>query len=387
MKNFVKIVECSDYNLEATYKALKEIVNFFEGPKKLFKNMKYVAVKINLLKPAEPGEAITTHPAVAYAMCRILGESGIKPLIIDSPGTGTPYTRTSLERVYKQCGYYELFKNSNFELNYNTEFTEIKVPDGKKIRQMQIIRPIIEADGVVNIAKGKTHAFTQITGAVKNLFGVIPDMYKAVYHAKMKDINNFSDMLIDVCDFVKPVFSLIDAITVMEGNGPSAGVPRNLGYIIGSSSVYAADYAFGEIINLNINNNPVLLSASKRKLIDFNKIKINGDYQKIDDFKFADTAAVTPDGHVDPSLFFKIFYEIFKRISDIKPCINKNCSGCAICKKACPVGAIEIINNKARIDYSKCIRCYCCHEMCNNKSIDLKKGVLASMLEKFLKRK
>jgi len=47
---------------------------------------------------------------------------------------------------------------------------------------------------------------------------------------------------------------------------------------------------------------------------------------------------------------------------------------------------IEIKDKKARIDYSKCIRCYCCHEMCENTAIYLKKGILISMVEKFFKR-
>ncbi len=385
MKDTVKIVKCSDYSLEAVTKAVKEVMDISGDTGKLFKNMKRIAVKVNLLKGAGPGEAVTTHPAVAYAVCRVLAENGIKPLVIDSPGTGTPYTKASLERVYQKCGYTELFRDSKFELNYNTDFTEIKVPQGKKIRQMKIIKPILDVDGVISLAKGKTHAFTQITAAVKNLFGVIPDMYKAIYHAKLKDINNFSDMLVDVCEFIKPVFSIIDAVTVMEGNGPGAGDPRHLGYLIASASPYAVDYAFAEIIGLNLNQNFVFLSAVKRELVDINRIKIKGDFEILKDFKFADTI-VTVDGHVNPSFIFKVWYEIYKKVLDVKPRINKECIGCGICVKSCPMQAIELKDKKAVIDYSKCIRCYCCHEMCESRAIDLKKGILPSMMDKFLKR-
>ena len=47
------------------------------------------------------------------------------------------------------------------------------------------------------------------------------------------------------------------------------------------------------------------------------------------------------------------------------PWIDKEkCTGCTICVKNCPVGAIDIKNEKAEIDMSKCIRCGKCHKIC-----------------------
>ncbi len=40
------------------------------------------------------------------------------------------------------------------------------------------------------------------------------------------------------------------------------------------------------------------------------------------------------------------------------------CIGCMKCKKECPVDAIEIKNNVARIDYEKCIGCKKCVKVC-----------------------
>ena len=96
------------------------------------------------------------------------------------------------------------------------------------------MKPIVEADGVINLAKFKTHTFMTFTGATKNLFGVIPGLNKVAFHGKLSDPLQFADMLLDVAGFVKPrLKNIIDAVVGLEGRGPgTGGQPRALGFLM-----------------------------------------------------------------------------------------------------------------------------------------------------------
>lgn len=48
--------------------------------------------------------------------------------------------------------------------------------------------------------------------------------------------------------------------------------------------------------------------------------------------------------------------------------------GCGKCAEICPGHTITVENGKAHIVPRACIRCFCCHEMCPVKAIDVKRA-------------
>ena len=48
---------------------------------------------------------------------------------------------------------------------------------------------------------------------------------------------------------------------------------------------------------------------------------------------------------------------------------EEKCVACGVCVEECPVDAIEIEDETARIDMDECIKCGKCHEVCPEKAV------------------
>jgi ferredoxin len=64
----------------------------------------------------------------------------------------------------------------------------------------------------------------------------------------------------------------------------------------------------------------------------------------------------------------KLTYKELIPLSDRSIHVNENCNGCGICSKVCPVGNIEIMDNKPVWKHT-CEMCFACDEWCPQKAI------------------
>ena len=62
------------------------------------------------------------------------------------------------------------------------------------------------------------------------------------------------------------------------------------------------------------------------------------------------------------------------------PFVTERCTGCRLCVDNCPVRTISQVEGVARINLSGCIRCYCCHELCPEQAIVLRRPWLRQVL-------
>jgi Pyruvate/2-oxoacid:ferredoxin oxidoreductase delta subunit len=220
--------------------------------------------------------------------------------------------------------------------------------------------------------KMKTHGLMKITGAVKNCYGFIPGMQKALYHTKGKDEKTFGELLIDIYLQCKDkiVINIMDAIVGMEGEGPGNGDPKNTGLVIASTDALALDVTQTRIMGFDPLKIGTTNAAIKRNLLNISDIKIIGDYKDSNIPKLDYKPAGAGKGITKFLTTAKSY--LTKTPVLIPECNKDKCIKCGICAKLCPVQCITL-SPYPTFDRNVCIKCYCCHEHCPQGAIFLKR--------------
>ena len=382
----VYAASCPDYSQAEG--AIRALVEQMGGMGRFVRPGERIVLKANLLRAAPPESAICTHPAVVEAVARLVKEAGGTPVICDSPG-GALHKEAVLRSLYEKTGMAAAAAAAGAELSMDSSTRTVSLPEGKVLRQAEIITPVAEADGVIDLCKMKTHVLMSMTGAVKNLFGVIPGLSKVGYHATHPDHATFADVLLDLTGYVKPRLSLMDGILAMEGDGPgSSGTPRQAGLLLAAANPLALDTAAGAIMNLPRQDNPVLLAAERRGLTpcrmeDVELIGGTVEELRMADYKFPASTKSNLMDFLGP--LARPAERLCKKALSQTPRIDgAKCVGCGICAKSCPGQAIAMTapGKKARISQKACIHCYCCHELCPQRAVELHQSWLGRLLTK-----
>lgn len=366
----VVIKECAQYDLGLIKKQIETGIKLLGGWERFISPGMKVLLKVNLIGPKTSDSGAITHERFVRALIQILKKQGCIVWIGDSSGgaiggiapTAQSFVVSGFERIAKEEG--ALIKN------FDREGVVEVVPSSGCVEKMYLAKPMFEADFVINLPKLKTHSGAIYTGAVKNLFGCIPGLRKAEYHRIAWDPKDFGEAIADIHQAVKVGLHIMDGITAMEGEGPTAGGVYSAGKILLSADPLALDRVATAMLGLRIENVPILVAAQKRELGESNldKIEIDGDYStppRLEGFKL-------------PKRFESFKgknYKILVKIIDFlktRPRIDtKRCKGCNMCVDSCPVQAIH--QDTKKIDYNLCIECMCCHELCLHQAVELRR--------------
>jgi uncharacterized protein (DUF362 family)/Pyruvate/2-oxoacid:ferredoxin oxidoreductase delta subunit len=365
MNNKVSVRSCTEYDVHEIYDHISDIYRKTGGPNV---NGKKVLVKPNILTDDDPAKCISTHPSVVEAMIRFLQSENATVFVGDSPAVHNRNFRGEKSGIRKVCESTGAVW-VDFTLN----------PVEKKIgtRKVKIASIVDEVDVIISLPKFKNHELVYFTGCVKNTLGLVPGFNKAKQHAIHQDRRAFGEFLVDLNETVTPGYFLMDGIMGMEGPGPGRGLPVSVGLLFGSTNPVAIDIIASRIAGYEPLIVPTTRTALSRKkwLNSENEIDYDGPELKSIIKEGFTKIPVSTNNNI--ALQFVMKRIRFLRKTERRPVfIHESCTGCQKCVNICPVKAIEPKHgNKKYIELtdSKCIRCFCCSEVCSDNAIEVKR--------------
>lgn len=213
-----------------------------------------VIVKPNLLT-ATP--LACTSPAVVAAACAWLLDQGARVTVLDSPGFGRA------ESVARAVGLADALRPLGLAVVGPGEAAPLSLDNGSRFG---VSRRALESDLILSVPRVKAHSQMLLTLAVKNLFGLVVGMRKALVHTREgRSPEGFADAVAALWAALPPVAALADGITVMQRTGPSGGDPYPLGLLAASPSAVALDEALCAALGLPLARTPLGAALERRR--------------------------------------------------------------------------------------------------------------------------
>ncbi len=329
-----------------------------------------VLVKPNCLMASPPEKGVTTHPSLVRALVASLAGRGAVVQVGDNPGARG---YGAVERCFRATGILDAAGDAFVDFGKATA----KVPLTSRFADQAVVsRHLLEADYVISLPKLKTHCLTLLTGAVKNMYGVLSGGEKLKFHTAARARKDFAEALVDVYSIRPPDLAVVDAVTAMEGDGPSGGSLRQVGLLLASDNPVAADAAAAALMGVEALKVEHLAIAEERGLgpATPGRYLLDGDLAPVTGFRLPSTFRMGVMNALANRVVFSFLHRSRLQV------IEDRCACCGECLEACPAGAVETGEGAYHIDNEICHQCFCCYEICPEGAVQIR-GPLGALLK------
>jgi uncharacterized protein (DUF362 family)/Pyruvate/2-oxoacid:ferredoxin oxidoreductase delta subunit len=377
MKTPVALVRCPSYDKSDLDRALAEAVELAPLPEIRGAS---VLLKPNILNAALPELAISTRGELLASFARLLKSKGASRVMAgESPGW------QSHEAAARKSGIMAACEAEGVEWLDFSKGADFECPEGKRVKRFTLAAALREADLLVSLPKLKTHRLMRYTGAIKNLFGLVPGLNKSAFHMRFPAREDFGLMLVDLALAAKPAYCLMDAVVSMEGEGPANGRPVTTGLLLASRDPVALDWIAARTIGYDPSELGYIVDACSRGAWISGPEDIDLRGLSLEEAKPVGFELVSAGA--DEKFFTDRLPGPLRRLARdatvARPFFDHGkCVRCGGCVSICPPKALDFVpdakaksGKRIRIDYGKCIRCYCCHEVCPADAIRILKRI------------
>jgi uncharacterized protein (DUF362 family)/Pyruvate/2-oxoacid:ferredoxin oxidoreductase delta subunit len=323
---------------------------------------KKVLLKPNVCIDHPPEKGATTHPAVLDATIVLAKDLGADTIIVgDGAAVGVK------GHIFERTGIQAVCEKHGVELrDFNREQgRQVQLEDALALKEATIAQTYFEVDTVVNLPVFKTNMLFWISGALKNMKGLLVGMEKHRPHYL-----GVPQCVADLNRMVRQDLIIMDGFVGMMGEGPAAGKPANAHLLIGGFDPVAVDAVAARLMEFNPAKIPMIHLAEKVG-VGSSWCEILGD--PITSFKLRLEKPTVAKNRLMGALidwggrfFFRKMGEASRMAIDAE-----KCTLCGRCQVMCPFDAITIADKTVQVDMSKCEFCLCCTEVCKTEAIHL----------------
>lgn len=373
----VTLKKHDSYDAAPLKAAVRDLLTPHGGMAAFVKPGDTVLLKPNLVFGRDASKAINTHPGVVRVVAELAWEAGAARIQVgDSPGYG------SAAAAARNCGILAMVEEMGLEM---VEFTSAeRHAAGRLFPVLELAKEVFEADVVINLPKLKTHGQMLMTLAVKNMFGAVVGARKLRWHYRAgRDRQLFARMINEVAQAARPHLSILDGVVGMDELGPSSGRVRQVGLLAAGPDPWAVDAAIMDVLGIEREALFILAAATEHGPHEWRGLRLEGDGPaslRPDDWRIPEMVTLQMHGGFVDTHFPRIAARLRDSIAPL-PQANAACTGCGYCAGICPAQAMRMDAGRVRIDAAKCIRCYCCHELCQYQGLDMRRGLLARLLQ------
>jgi len=192
--------------------ATKKALDALGGISRFVKKGQRVILKPNMSFTRTPEFGATTHPQVVATVAQACMEAGAQQVLV------LDHTLHRAELCLERTGIREACKDIPgvhvLALQERKFFREIKIPQGKVLERVEVMKEVLDSPVLINIPVAKSHSATGVSMGIKGLMGLIWD--REIFHSQV----NMNQALADLATIIKPQLTILDATRALTSGGP-----------------------------------------------------------------------------------------------------------------------------------------------------------------------
>jgi len=192
--------------------ATKKAMEAMGGISRFVKKGQGVILKPNMSFANPPERGSTTHPLVVATVAQACLEAGAQQVLV------LDHTLQRAELCLERTGIRDTCKQIKgvhvLALSDKRFFREMKVPQGKVLERIDVVKEILEGNVLINLPVAKSHSATGVSLGLKGLMGLIWE--RDSFHSQY----NINQAIVDLATVIKPQLTILDATRALTSGGP-----------------------------------------------------------------------------------------------------------------------------------------------------------------------